>query len=44
MMFCTTFEMIQKISRKLIIEKFIPYMVYWDFVREVLCNVFIFIS
>ena len=44
MMFCTTFEMIQKISRKLIIEKFIPYTVYWDFVREVLCNVFIFIS
>jgi len=40
-MFYTTFEMICKISRKFIIEKFIPYTVYWDFVNTVLCNVFI---
>jgi hypothetical protein len=40
-MFYTTFEMIHKISRKFIFEKFIPYTVYWDFVGAVLCNVFI---
>jgi len=40
-MFYTTFEMIYKISKKFIIEKFIPYTVYRDFVSAVLCNVFI---
>jgi hypothetical protein len=38
-MFYTTFEMIHKISRKFIIDKFISYTVYWDFVSAVLCNV-----
>jgi len=40
-MFYTTFEVIHKISRKFIIEKFIPYTGYWDFVSAVLYNVFI---